>query len=608
MNRMSALHWISYREIRPLLFMGFGIFFVLPCVINMGDYIYYLRLDYRMHSYPGLTINLMSGALFSIIIAAALFCPDMQSKLNIFCGSRPIGLSQFVGTKFRVGLLAVLIIPALSIVMDIVWLFTTEPSSHYYMYLYQVLICHSAVLVLIYSLSFFSACLLRNTVEATLVSVGLALLIYLLPIVISLFNSVGFVNLMMNFGWYKFSPAIFLFVVKMTVGSLLAYFLAYQVLKRNLYRNLKQQSIVWCVGLVFILLITSGFYQVGSNLDCEQLIKWKGVERSITNIVVHDDRILVGYQLDPHNYSSAVQETGIEILSYQTSGIIVEDSTKMDSIGVSCAGYDDSQLIWPLSTPEYAYTLQDVVEGTNRYMSKRTQMNFCTIDLNQASGPAIINRLDLLPLFPTAVKTDHVRPSIYVGTKAHIFNGEGNLATINLSDPTKPFIESTTHTIGISDLCPMFPESEQMYEVRLPDIPGLLPQERLAVVLDLDIEINRQHMDENIWPMCQRGVLKIYQLISLTEGKAVLKLMSQLSRIPIEQIMNVNYSDLLVYNGFCYMLRNNGVSVFDIRDPEHPKRAGHYNAPDEVFHAIAPLRNGRVLLGGNNLHVIAPPR
>lgn len=50
------------------------------------------------------------------------------------------------------------------------------------------------------------------------------------------------------------------------------------------------------------------------------------------------------------------------------------------------------------------------------------------------------------------------------------------------------------------------------------------------------------------------------------------------------------------------------LTVYDLRDPARPRRAGHFAAPEKLIKAAAPLPGGRIILGGRELLVLPPPR
>jgi len=70
---------------------------------------------------------------------------------------------------------------------------------------------------------------------------------------------------------------------------------------------------------------------------------------------------------------------------------------------------------------------------------------------------------------------------------------------------------------------------------------------------------------------------------------------------------------VIIHGDFAYVLNfetgiGGGMLAFDIRRPERPRQVGHYAAPKERFFAMAPLPNGKILVGGHSLHIVNPPR
>ena len=68
-----------------------------------------------------------------------------------------------------------------------------------------------------------------------------------------------------------------------------------------------------------------------------------------------------------------------------------------------------------------------------------------------------------------------------------------------------------------------------------------------------------------------------------------------------------------MHGDFDYVLNSEsgvggGLLAFDIRNPERPRQRGHYAAPRERFHSMAPLPGGKILVGGNDLHIVDPPK
>ena len=65
---------------------------------------------------------------------------------------------------------------------------------------------------------------------------------------------------------------------------------------------------------------------------------------------------------------------------------------------------------------------------------------------------------------------------------------------------------------------------------------------------------------------------------------------------------------VFVRDGLAYVLGGFGVTVYDIRQPQQIRRVSHYAVPNKWLQTIAPLPDGNILVGGNKLHIVAPPK
>jgi hypothetical protein len=65
-----------------------------------------------------------------------------------------------------------------------------------------------------------------------------------------------------------------------------------------------------------------------------------------------------------------------------------------------------------------------------------------------------------------------------------------------------------------------------------------------------------------------------------------------------------------VRDGLAYVvgLGPGGLAVYDVSQPQQIRRVGHYAAPNERLQVIVPLLDGNILVGGNKLHIVAPPK
>jgi hypothetical protein len=364
----------------------------------------------------------------------------------------------------------------------------------------------------------------------------------------------------------------------------------------------------WCLGLVVILLFATGSYQVRSNLDCERLIKWKGMERSVTAIVTYGERVLLRFLDNPQPYEpSGDRHAGIQKLEIPQEVFVQESTPEFLLVRSSSPGYSEmNQMIWPEDDPRFAYTMAEDTVGNSWEHWNRKALDLCTVSVGSSTGMAVVHRLALLPLFPEAVDGRQRLPRMHHRAgKIYILSDQA--AVISLAQPDAPVLERTFECKGASYSDQIFPASGEHSEIWLPQLPDFSPRERLEAWLDFGVSFQRSSMEGEILALYDQDRLTVYRLTSLNGERALIQKIGELGSTPLESPFGGISGRILFHQGYGYRLRMDGLTVYDLRDPAKPKRAGHYNAPYERFQAMAPLPNGRVLLGGNNLHVLAPP-
>ena len=116
-NRLAALIWLDARQSVPLSLAGL-LMAILITLVGMGEFAgqghtsFLTRLAGELSS-----TTWFVGGLWGVIVAVAIFSPELKPGLEHFWRSRPITPGSWFWTKFVVGLLAVIItldmIPAL---------------------------------------------------------------------------------------------------------------------------------------------------------------------------------------------------------------------------------------------------------------------------------------------------------------------------------------------------------------------------------------------------------------------------------------------------------------------------------------------------------------
>ena len=130
---------------------------------------------------------------------------------------------------------------------------------------------------------------------------------------------------------------------------------------------------------------------------------------------------------------------------------------------------------------------------------------------------------------------------------------------------------------------------------------GLAPgNDKLAYANDLLVAATRQG-------------ITTYRIVDMDKERVRFELLGHVRVSPLQRLAGFYSLQLMIHGDFAYVVNDetgigNGMLAFDIRDPERPRQVGHYAAPKERFFAMAPLPNDNILVGGNSLHVVNPPR
>ncbi len=108
-GRIASLAWVDFRQALPLAAAGLAI----ACLMTAAELL--IESDYRYRGtflgslagqLPGSTWII--GTLWSAVVAAGVFGPELQPRLEAFWRSRPISPTSWFWTKYLVGLVAVL--------------------------------------------------------------------------------------------------------------------------------------------------------------------------------------------------------------------------------------------------------------------------------------------------------------------------------------------------------------------------------------------------------------------------------------------------------------------------------------------------------------------
>ena len=230
----------------------------------------------------------------------------------------------------------------------------------------------------------------------------------------------------------------------------------------------------------------------------------------------------------------------------------------------------------------------------------------CTVALDAGGQNKIVHELDLLGY----LESDTVsHPQMYLfGRRIYVRTISGTLA-IDLRDGDSTEVSevialTTGFRIGRGG---PGDRGFSIESLELLPAEGLSPRERLEVSLNLTSLGYPFAFEDDMLVIATAEHLTTYRLTELDQSTACFQKIARLHATPLELIVLNWPQRMILRDGLAYVLAG-GLYVYDVRDPEQPKRAGHYASPSESLLAISLLPDGRVLAAGQKIHILDPPR
>jgi len=409
------------------------------------------------------------------------------------------------------------------------------------------------------------------------------------------------------------------FVGMMLMVSIAMAVMSWFALKHNWHLQINKKSLVWSLGVVIVLLFASCAFQLGSNLTAEEIVplgpEGTAEGRAVARIASEQNRgVLLLYNSRPNWIQSDVN------FSVCALDLLVSNTHEVKEI-LTHTGYwpgyaapNSNQLILSPQHANRVYLLpnEKLPEPTGVMQSKNDEL--WTIALDAPVEKAIIHRLDLKKHLPD-LRTNSRNPNIHLfGNTIYVYGGK-KLLLIDISDPDTPKVARSipVERFGFS-VDHEGPNSAQvcLKHLRIPVIPGLTDQERFGVSLHLATHDWAMAYDDNVLVVATREHISTYRIQDLAAECVNFTLIGRRMVNPLKRFAGFSPKQIIIQNGLAYVLDTEhsfgGLTVFDIRNAKRPRRIGHYGAPEEQFFAMTVLPNNRILVGGQNLHIVVPPR
>lgn len=650
MTRTTALVWKEYRETHWFLWAGLSLF-IAPMLLELG--INYSRGHLSTDSGEGMVLGL--GGLLAVLLAVAVTARDLHDSLETFWRSRPIGTWRLVAIKYIVGLTVLLAIVLITMGVQIAFQaadlmrrigqFRITGS-----FAAWVTFAHTFTLIIIYSVAFLIGCLVRQAAQATILSVAAGLIIYFVPMLIPALAPVGVFSLMedivRNYGtdWGRYT----VFIAAMLGGSAAAFVLAVQAVKRQWRLRTDQRLIYWTLGGVVILLLGTSALVLRSNMV---LLENTSVESAVgeagwkvARLRVEGGKGVALLKRYPNDWDH------LSLCDYAICRVELDNGKPKLGKLLQLPGGQvptwwpdfEPQLVWSADQPDQVQVLR--VLGKQRQMERRggtwwsirSSVSLLTIALD-ASGPEVKHQLDL----PSLAGIGELR---LAASGQRLFLLKNRFWTLNSSGddsvrrPGPPWLLLSIDAGGVDG--PVIANSQELERAGLSFPPvargktvgrlittetivhepwlELLPLEGLAAdeQLRVSFELSRQNnsmalVNSTLFDAGREGLTAYKPQHS--GQRAMFVRVGEYHTVPLLAYLN-HYAQSVAADAqagvlyVSYQSLGGTVMAYDIRNPQQPRRIGHYAVPQGSFPAVSPLESGRALLGGSSLSVVRLPQ
>jgi len=643
MRSNKALLWKEWREVRWFLIAGVAIFVGWPLLEALANYRF--RQSFSSGAPEGMV--LLFGGAFAIFVAVGVTCRDLREAIACFWQSRPVAIWRWVVTKYMMGLAVVLVVFCVPVAIQD-WMAKQVAGSEYQVrQLSNILTCHTFTLILIYSLSFVVGCLIRIPVYAVILSAALALLVYFLPMLVPPLESFSVFNIIMQSPaeivqlskleqggpWFarklrlvkipwaddlalRYNIELLRYIIVTFILSCSGLIVAWAAVKRNWRLKVGQKLMFWLLGGVGMLLFLTVVFQLGSNLKCIRQIPIKPQgegERGVAQIACDGDKgVLLLRNKKP---GDAGDDATYSLMTFDLSAkepFGKEICLSQDQMPVFSWPGDRGKIVWSARNPQWAYSIK-----TSRSKNeldgqwKTDKAELLTISLTGGAA-GVVDKLDLLP---------HLKGQTAYSDSLYMLDGtiyaslSGTLFIFDVGIDGKPVLRKIVkERVGISGQSGGSDASGRLLwasmTLRLVGGEGLSVEERLKLTVELS-EYRVMASDGDVVVEVNSDFIRAYRLKEVSGDIATLEMTAYRRPTPLERLAGTNPTHVFVRNGLAYVIDSSwdfgGLTVYDVRQPQI-RRVGHYGTPDERFLTGMPLQDGNILLGGNKLHIVKPPR
>jgi hypothetical protein len=626
MTESIALIRKEYRELRWFLLAGliFFIGFPLPFVLsNLSRHPSVMQAEL----FEGLVLTF--GGLYAFLVAIAGLCHDLRGNTFYFWSSRPIGLKHFCLVKYLTGLSIVLCVCTLPLLLNfLLYQLNNATGQIYNTHTFNLLSCHSFTVILMFSVTFLISVFMRQAANTALLSLCAGLIIYFLP---TLFSSLESLSVFYHLSEGVFADArssmhgataILLlsqaykqFVLVMLTLSLACLVVSWLAIEREWRLTMNKQLISWCLGLVVLILAGSCAFQLGSNMNCERQISIppgkQGMQQGVFRIAASQNAgALLLYDFKPNWISAEVNYSMCTFDLGAPDPVMGPRHTTHVGRWPSYRAPLDDKLVWSPQNPFRAYLIprHKQPEAADTGAAPIPDTELWTLALDAADANAIRHKLKLND--PATEPNPNSSTPLYLRGNALYAYVDHRLLCIDASDADSPIV---TQTVPVKRFGINLNRNRIYKGLRTLPLPDLSDGERFDISFHLAPGNDKLAYVDDVLVAATRQGIRTYRLVDMDKEFVRFEPLGQVRVSPLQRLAGFYARQVMLHGDVAYVLNfdtgvGGGMLAFDIRRPERPRQVGHYVTPKERFFAMAPLPGGNILLGGNNLHVIHPPK
>lgn len=588
------------------VFLGLGL---VPMLIGR------LHIDGGRYDDDSLLLVLQLGGPILAALVGVYATGREQGAVERFWRSRPVDLKRWLLSKYAVGLVIVWLVCWIPVLILVVLLKAVSTADIPLGGPARMLLVHSFILLLIYSVSFVLGQCIRGTIHAAILSVGAMALILIMPLVVRPLNWLSVERLNEAQIETLDAPSYIAFAAAMTLLSLALLGLAGILLKRNVQVDLDQRTLSWSVVAILLVLAAGVVFPMGTNLAARQVIPLPVEHNAMVRDMAADGNdVLILLSDGPERSSGRGRRYGLlRVHIGEQTPAAGEPLWFLSPVQEPNIFYTPIGLAWSPEEPSLAYVM---VRRTERITGEHTLFLY-TMALDRGPGDPVIHRVELNPLLETedgVLTACLYREHLY----AYYDREDVRLLTFSLADPATPSLirsEDLAHPIGFagpgthrSAYGPRR-SSLQQYQVQLVPVSGLNDSSRMEVTHRLAPYLWVPAGDGRVLastpdPGGSGMQIVLFETGPVQNSIVPLHPVAQRRASALERFLRVTYGGALFCSDhLAYRLGVFGATVYDIDKPGRFERIGHY-AAGEAFSTMASLPGNRVVIAGQRLHVL----